>query len=278
LINQSAIRLFAVLAAVAFGSGAVGARTVDGATIRSAGVETKAQSAPTAPTALTGAAIPISPQSATVQGTVNAGGAETTVVFQYGTSTSFEFTSASQSAGPEAAPEAVSTTLSNLSFGTLYHYRILASNAFGQATGEAGTFRSPDAILSGRYAVALKVLRGGAPFGQQAGQTVHRLYNFTDHCQQGLCQSVSLRRGGASGTFTSTLSFHQGDLYEGTERSRGYCNDGEQFQSIAAIFVQPTSLLGSRAAQIAGRFRTRISGCIHGTEVAEIVGGLPGGE
>jgi hypothetical protein len=276
LIDQGAIRLFAALTAGAFAAGAVGAGAAEAATVGSGPLAQAAQGAPSGPTALTGAAAPISPQSATVQGTIDPGGAETTFLFQYGTTTRYQFASASQDAGAGTEPEAVSATLSGLRFGTLYHYRILASNALGQATGEDHTFRTPDAILSGRYAVTLKVLRGAAAFGERSGQVVHRPYRFTARCRQGLCQTVSLRRRGAGGTFLSKLRRHQGDRYKGMERSGGLCNDGERFRSTTAVLIYPTSLSGSRAAGIAGTVRIGVRGCVNGTEVAELTGGLGG--
>jgi hypothetical protein len=275
LTEHRAIRLFGALTVGALAAG-VGAGGAAAAPAAPSPLAQASQGAPSGPSAVTEAATPTSPGSATLHGTIDPGGAETTFFFQYGTSTGYGLASTSQDAGAGTEPQPVSATLSDLRFGTLYHYRVVASNALGQAAGEDRTFRTPDAIISGRYAVTLKVLQGGDAFGQRSGQVVHRPYRFTARCLQGLCQSVSLRRRGAGGTFLSKLRRHQGDRYTGTERAAGLCNDGERFRSTAAVLIYPTSLSGSHAARIAGTMRIGVRGCVNGTEVAELSGRLAG--
>ena len=272
MTEHGAMRLFAALTVGAFAASAVSAATAGASGLSSGPVAQAAPSEPTGPTAITGAAEPISPQSATVEGTVDPHGTDTTFYFQYGTSTSYGFVSTSQDAGAGTEPETVSATLSKLSFGALFHYRIVASSALGLTTGEDRTFSTPDAVLSGRYAVTLTVLRGGSPLGQRAGEVVHRSYRFSAHCHQGLCQTVSLQRRGDLGSFASTLRRHSADHYVGMERVSGRCNDGESYRSTDTISVYPTSVSGSRAADIAGTLRIHLAGCVRGTEIAQLSG------
>lgn len=229
-----------------------------------------------APTAVTEAADAISVQGATLHATVDPGGEPTTVYFQYGTSAAYGSTTAVQEAGAGVGPMAVSATVSSLSFGTSYHYRVVAANPSGQASGEDRAFRTRDAVISGRYAVTLTVTAGGRLFGQRSGMTVRRRYRLTARCSAGSCGVIRLRRPGVSGVFASRLRRRQGDRYRGVERSRGFCDNGERFRAKASVLIYPTSVSRGRAATIAGRLSIRIGGCARGREVATLTGRLVG--
>lgn len=90
----------------------------------------------------------ITASSATLNGSVNPNGDATTYHFQYGKSTSYgsNTTSASLPAGNRAS--AVIASIVSLSPSTTYHYRIVATNANGSASGSDATFTtSPAAAL-----------------------------------------------------------------------------------------------------------------------------------
>jgi Glycosyl hydrolase family 76 len=93
-----------------------------------------------APSVSTGGASSITQSGATVSGTVNPNGQSTTYSFQYGTTTSYGATTASQAAGSGTTAVNVSTNLTGLTAGTTYHYRITATNASGTAHGSDLTF------------------------------------------------------------------------------------------------------------------------------------------
>jgi hypothetical protein len=93
-----------------------------------------------APSVSTGAAGSITRSAAAVSGTVNPNGRSTTYYFQYGTTTSYGPTTASQAAGSGTTAVNVSANLSGLTAGTTYHYRVHASNASGTAYGSDRTF------------------------------------------------------------------------------------------------------------------------------------------
>jgi hypothetical protein len=105
-------------------------------------VEIWAEAAVTSPAATTGSATSVSSSSATLNGTVNPNGASTGVVFNYGLSTGYGSTAtASQSplsAGTSA--QAVSATVSGLTNGKTYHYRVAATNSAGTTYGSDRTF------------------------------------------------------------------------------------------------------------------------------------------
>ena len=106
-----------------------------------------------APTATTGAASGIGSTGATLNGTVNANGAFTTVYFEYGTSVAYGITwSADQSPVTGSTNTAVSATIGELSPSTTYHYRVVAQNANGTTNGADMTFVTlpePPSVLTG---------------------------------------------------------------------------------------------------------------------------------
>jgi phosphodiesterase/alkaline phosphatase D-like protein len=94
-----------------------------------------------APTATTGAATGIGLNDATVNGTVNANGDSTTVTFQYGFDTNYGATAtADQSPVTGSTNTAVSAFVGELLPGTLYHYRVVATNISGTVYGADMTF------------------------------------------------------------------------------------------------------------------------------------------
>ena len=92
------------------------------------------------PSVSTGGAGSVTQGSATVSGTVNPNGRTTTYSFQYGITTSYGSTTASQGAGSGATIVNVSANLSGLTAGATYHYRLYASSASGIAYGYDRTF------------------------------------------------------------------------------------------------------------------------------------------
>ncbi len=118
---------------------------------------------PIAPSVTTGTPTGVSSAGATLNGTVNPNGAQTSYIYQYGTTTSY----GSQQDGPQfvgsgttahPAPE----TLSGLDPGTTYHVRIVASNINGQTSnGEDETFTTSTASPTG----AAPTVTTGTPTG-----------------------------------------------------------------------------------------------------------------
>lgn len=99
------------------------------------------------PTAVTAAATNRTGTSATLNGTTNPGGAQTTASFRYGTSltscTGGAFTQvpASESPVPAGVVDVnVTLTLTGLSQGTTYYFCLLTSNAFGASLGNQLSF------------------------------------------------------------------------------------------------------------------------------------------
>jgi hypothetical protein len=94
-----------------------------------------------APTVVTQAATGVIGTGATLNGTVNANGASTTVTFEYGTTTAYGSTIngvPGTVTGTTTTP--CTTTLSGLAVNTLYHFRIKGVNSVGTSTGLDMTF------------------------------------------------------------------------------------------------------------------------------------------
>jgi hypothetical protein len=106
------------------------------------GEQTFTTPVPAAPTAATGQAAGLTETEATLKGTVDPNEGEATEYsFEYGTTLNY-----GQSTKPTSLPQtdrinhAVSATLSGLAPGTEYHFRLVAHNNLGPATGVDQTF------------------------------------------------------------------------------------------------------------------------------------------
>jgi hypothetical protein len=104
--------------------------------------ETFTVAAPTPPTAVTGGASNVTLTTATVSGTIDAEGLETSYELDFGTDTTYG-TSIYGEAGASAEPIELSVPLKNLAPGATYHYRIVAINSDGKVYGADQTFTTP---------------------------------------------------------------------------------------------------------------------------------------
>ena len=93
-----------------------------------------------APAVFTGAASNTTYTTTDLNGTVNPNGLATTAHFEYGTTTSYGTNTADQSIGSGSSTVPVSASLSGLTPGTTYHYRLVATNAGGTSNGADATF------------------------------------------------------------------------------------------------------------------------------------------
>jgi hypothetical protein len=84
------------------------------------------------------------PTSAMLSGGVIANGADTTVWFQYGLTTNYDTTTAATAiSGTNFGEVDVSSLITNLSVGTLYHYQLVASNVYGTTIAGDSSFTVP---------------------------------------------------------------------------------------------------------------------------------------
>jgi hypothetical protein len=96
--------------------------------------------AATSPSVVTGSASHITDTSALLQGTVNPNGNGTTYYFQWGLTPSYGVNGKAESAGTGTKPVSVQETASSLIPGTVYHFRLVATNHYGTTVGADHTF------------------------------------------------------------------------------------------------------------------------------------------
>jgi phosphodiesterase/alkaline phosphatase D-like protein len=106
----------------------------------------------TKPTATTGAASSITASGATVAGSVNPNGADTHIVFAYGTNSNLSGakTTASVDKGSGTTSVSVSVPLAGLTSGTKYYYQLQATNSAGTTNGAINSFTTLPAGWSGQ--------------------------------------------------------------------------------------------------------------------------------
>ena len=85
--------------------------------------------------------------NATLNASVNPNGAATTVYFAYGTDTNYGTTDSLGNIGSGSVAANVSDAISNLLAGTVYHWRVTASNSLGVVSGADQTFLTPSAPI-----------------------------------------------------------------------------------------------------------------------------------
>jgi plastocyanin len=99
-------------------------------------------SPPGPPIATTGLASGVGETEATLKGTVNPAGQATTYLFEWGPSNTYGQSTAELPAGEDHAGHVESATLTGLSAGTVYHFRLVAKNASGKTPGTDQMFTS----------------------------------------------------------------------------------------------------------------------------------------
>jgi hypothetical protein len=103
---------------------------------------------PPAPTVSTGGASHVGFSSATLSGDVNAQGAVTNYVFQYGTSSLYGSQTPLAPAGNGTISIKVSQAITGLAAATVYHYRVVAISPSGTSNGSDHTFTTAKIPLS----------------------------------------------------------------------------------------------------------------------------------
>jgi hypothetical protein len=91
------------------------------------------------PVVITNAATNVASSSATLNGSADPHGLSTTVYFQYGTTTSYGHSTATQSKTGNTYQN-VAANISSLTASTTYHFRIVATNSAGTTYGSDKTF------------------------------------------------------------------------------------------------------------------------------------------
>ena len=86
------------------------------------------------PSATTGAATSVGETSASLNGTLGAGGSST-AYFQYGTTAAYGASTTTQGVGVSSSPSPLAATIGGLAPGTTYHFRLVGENSGGVSYG-----------------------------------------------------------------------------------------------------------------------------------------------
>lgn len=92
------------------------------------------------PTAVTGAASGVTTDAATLSGTSNPGGVASTLTFEYGKDRDYGSSTTPQPAGADFDDHSLSSDVTGLEPGTIYHYRAVAKQGSTVIVGDDATF------------------------------------------------------------------------------------------------------------------------------------------
>jgi phosphodiesterase/alkaline phosphatase D-like protein len=158
----------------------------------------------TTPTVSTGGANNITTTGAQVNGSVNPNGFSTTYHFEYGLAANYGSSTTPGSAGSGTSAVTVTASLSGLSSGSIYHYRLVAANSGGTVNGTDQTLTAgtpPPAVSSGG---ASSITTTGA---QLNGSVNPNGFSTTYHFEYGLTTSYgSSTQSGSAGSGTGAVS------------------------------------------------------------------------
>jgi hypothetical protein len=113
------------------------------------------------PEVSTGLPVSVAATTATVQGGINPEGGEAAYSVEYGTTIAYGRETATAHTEPSTGPQPVTATMTYLTPGTTYQYRVVATNSSGTTVGQDQSFTTPaeGGTTSGT---------GGSPFGSGA--------------------------------------------------------------------------------------------------------------
>jgi hypothetical protein len=201
------------------------------------------------PLVATGATLDIGPTSARPTGSVNPQGRRTTWYFEYGTTTRYGSRTAGRNAGSGFGERAVSVPISRLRTGTVYHYRLVATNDAGTTRGADLTFTTTGVSLVARASRVVYgrgvMLSGAVPTGR-ANETVTI---YAQRWGAGSPAAIAAVITGAGGTWSYLAR-------PGIRTSYTASWNGATSRA-ATIAVRPAVLFRRVGA---ARFRTRVFG------------------
>lgn len=149
----------------------------------------------------------IQPDAATLNGTVNPQGSDTQWYFEYGTSTSYgTSTTPNQTGAGIQGDQPVSAPLAGLTPGTLYHYRLVATNVAGGSPGPDHTFMTAPAQAAGASSVTgISAALTGVVNPQGHATTYHFEYGETAPAYGSTTPERSAGSGNGNTTVTASI-------------------------------------------------------------------------
>jgi hypothetical protein len=174
--------------------------------------------AATSPAVVTGSTSKVSDTHVVLHGTVNPNGSSTTYYFQWGLTNGYGDNGKPVSAGAGSKAVAVTETATGLLPGTVYHYRLVATNGVGTSEGHDRTVKTaghPPAQLE--TGPATDISTGGATLtGAINPVGAATQWYFQWGTSPSFSQETTPQTLPASATAQSVASSLQGVLHEGT--------------------------------------------------------------
>jgi hypothetical protein len=164
------------------------------------------------PAVTTGGVAKLAPSTATVLGRVNPNGAATSYAFQYGTTSLYGAVTTPTLVGGGATVVTVVADIAGLAPATIYHYRLVATNAKGTAKGADRVFKTRNQPLGLSFAATPNPVPFGKPVllagvltgtGNAARPVVLQSNPFP--YVQGFVNTTNALLTGAQGEFSFTL-------------------------------------------------------------------------
>ncbi len=226
-----------------------------------------------APTAETGGVTDLTGTTATLRGQVNPNGQQTNYTFEWGGTTTYGHQTTVTSAGAGTSGKSVAAALTGLSPGTVYHYRLTATNASGPSNGADQTFTTP----------ALATVSTGAPSSvSQTSAVVNGVVNPQGHStsyyfQYGTSTSYGVQTTPAgAGRGTSNVAVHAtltglapGTVYHYRivgQNSGGIATGADQtFTTTANVIQSRVAFMGRMGFVSPGAIIGVSAGCFGGT-------------
>jgi hypothetical protein len=215
--------------------------------------------------------------SATLKGTVNANLLSTTVMFEWGkTITYSDSIAATQSPVSGSTPFNVSSGISELSPGTLYHFRIKTKNALGTVYGSDLTFTTLGGVPTVTTQAATSITNSGATLNglvnaNDLSTTVTFEYGTTDTYGSTIAATPSTVTGHTNTTVSVALiGLNQGILYHFRVKSVNSLGTtyGSDMTFIAVLQITVTYLVtdgGDDAEEYRGVWSTFTDGFVDKT-------------
>jgi hypothetical protein len=150
----------------------------------------------------------------TINGTVNARNSNTIVIFEYGTTTSYESSvTASQSPVTGDSITNVSAVISGLTPCTTYYFRVKAENSFGASYGSDSTFYSPNSLFQALTTTSVSAITattaisgGNITYGGCPIFITERGVEYWRAIRGGASHKRATHDGTGTGSYTSNLT------------------------------------------------------------------------
>ncbi|HEY1592912.1 MAG TPA: hypothetical protein VGF81_14045 [Solirubrobacteraceae bacterium] len=170
------------------------------------------------PSVQTGRATQVTQRSAVLHGQINPEGASTTYYFQWGLTNGYGTNGPPRALRPTGTVQQVSQNPRSLAPGTVYHYRLVATNRFGTAFGADRDFKTAGHAAPGALTgSAVNLATNGATLtGAVYPQGQQTTWYFQWGTSLSYTQRTAPQQTGATGTPQGAVSSLQGLLAPGT--------------------------------------------------------------